>query len=235
MRLPLKETPHETLRPPSRRARPRRAGGARRPAGWPPSSPRPDGPFGSQLKSDSYIQQPGFRVIRLQNIGNSVFRDEHRSYIDQARFNRLSKHHVMPGDLVVAGLVDPSIRCCEVPPAFGPAVVKADCYRFAVHPKLASRFILHFLNSLLAQEFASIHNHGMTLTRIGLGNFRRIPIPLPPLEEQHRIVARVDALMALCDRLEASIAIADDSRRRLLNALLADALAPAGAHAAQAA
>ena len=34
---------------------------------------------------------------------------------------------------------------------------------------------------------------------------RHLPIPLPPLSEQHRIVAKVDALMALCDDLEAQI------------------------------
>ena len=33
--------------------------------------------------------------------------------------------------------------------------------------------------------------------------------------------------MALCDRLEATLASADDARRRLLEALLAEALAPA--------
>ena len=51
-------------------------------------------------------------------------------------------------------------------------------------------------------------------------------IPLPPLAEQHRIVAKVDALMALCDRLEASLTATVATRRRLLDALLAEALAP---------
>ena len=55
---------------------------------------------------------------------------------------------------------------------------------------------------------------------------RAIPIPLPPVAEQHRIVAKVDELMALCDRLEAGLVNGDDTRRRLLDALLAEALAP---------
>jgi type I restriction enzyme S subunit len=53
------------------------------------------------------------------------------------------------------------------------------------------------------------------------------PFPLPPLAEQHRIVAKVDELMGLCDRLEASLTAATATRRRLLDTLLAEALAPA--------
>jgi type I restriction enzyme S subunit len=53
--------------------------------------------------------------------------------------------------------------------------------------------------------------------------------PLPPLAEQRRIVARVDELMALCDRLEASLTAAADTRGGLLDALLAEALAPVDA------
>jgi len=49
-------------------------------------------------------------------------------------------------------------------------------------------------------------------------------VPLPPLAEQHRIVAKVDELMALCDRLEADLAAADAARRRLLDSLLHQAL-----------
>ena len=57
---------------------------------------------------------------------------------------------------------------------------------------------------------------------------RGCPLPLPPLAEQHRIVAKVDALMALCDRLEAALTTADTTRTRLLEALLHEALEPAG-------
>jgi type I restriction enzyme S subunit len=53
-----------------------------------------------------------------------------------------------------------------------------------------------------------------------------LPIPLPPLPEQHRIVAKVDELMALCDNLEASLGDADATRRQLLESLLAEALQP---------
>jgi type I restriction enzyme S subunit len=48
---------------------------------------------------------------------------------------------------------------------------------------------------------------------------------IPPLAEQHRIVAKVDELMALCDRLEASLAAAQTGKSRLLNAVLYEALA----------
>jgi type I restriction enzyme S subunit len=51
-------------------------------------------------------------------------------------------------------------------------------------------------------------------------------IPVPPLTEQRRIVAKVDELMALCDRLEAALDTGDGTRSRLLDALLHEALTP---------
>ena len=57
-----------------------------------------------------------------------------------------------------------------------------------------------------------------------IGPIRQLLVPLPPLAEQHRIVAKVDALMALCDQLEASLTPTAAARRRLLDALLAEAL-----------
>jgi type I restriction enzyme S subunit len=59
---------------------------------------------------------------------------------------------------------------------------------------------------------------------VSLGFLRGALICLPPLAEQHRIVAKVDELMALCDQLEQRLSQADQQRRRLLEAVLAEAL-----------
>jgi hypothetical protein len=56
----------------------------------------------------------------------------------------------------------------------------------------------------------------------GLSPTTSRPVGLPPLAEQRRIVANVDELMALCDRLEANLTAGDDTRRRL-DALLHEA------------
>ncbi|OWW00942.1 hypothetical protein ATY81_06810 [Rhizobium sp. R72] len=72
-----------------------------------------------------------------------------------------------------------------------------------------------------------------TMPKINQTTLLSLPIPLPPLTEQHRIVAKVDELMALCDQLESSLTSADKTRKKLLDALLAEALAPVDAVALQ--
>jgi type I restriction enzyme, S subunit len=85
------------------------------------------------------------------------------------------------------------------------------------------------LNSPEGRESSTIRTYGKGASQgnLNLGLIRTFKIPLPPLAEQRRIAAKVDALMALCDRLEASLTATTAIRRRLLDALLAEALAPA--------
>lgn len=67
---------------------------------------------------------------------------------------------------------------------------------------------------------------GATVQHLRVGGIETLLIPLPPLAEQHRIVAKVDELMALCDQLEAQLTTTQTDSRRLLEAVLEAALAP---------
>ena len=81
-------------------------------------------------------------------------------------------------------------------------------------------FVALALKASSFQELAWSKAGTGTLPIISKGKWEVLPVPLPPLAEQHRIVAKVDELMTLCDQLEANLATGDDTRRRLLDALL---------------
>jgi type I restriction enzyme, S subunit len=101
---------------------------------------------------------------------------------------------------------------------------------FRVRPpsnEILPEWVISYVNSLLGRAFFEEASKQTTnLASINMTQLRGCPIPLPPLAEQHRIVAKVGALMVLCDRLEASLTTGDETRRLLLDALLHEALAP---------
>lgn len=59
-----------------------------------------------------------------------------------------------------------------------------------------------------------------TIAILNKGKWEAIPIPLPSITEQHRIVTKVDELMVLCDRLETQQADAASAHAQLVQALL---------------
>ena len=105
--------------------------------------------------------------------------------------------------------------------------VSVGLIRFS-HENIAPRFLRTLLNSPLVEgEFDRIKIGGGTHTnKLNLGDLQTVALPIPPLAEQHRIVAKVDELMALCNQLKASLAIGDDTRCRLLDAMLHETLEP---------
>jgi type I restriction enzyme S subunit len=85
------------------------------------------------------------------------------------------------------------------------------------------RYLELFINAIDLKPYVT----GTAQPKMNQAKMNSIAVALPPLAEQHRIVAKVDELMALCNRLEASLTTANNARRCLLDALLAEALVPA--------
>jgi type I restriction enzyme S subunit len=105
--------------------------------------------------------------------------------------------------------------------------VSVGLIRFS-HTQIVPEFLKLLLNSpLVEHEFDRIKIGGGTHTnKLNLGDLKNIPLPIPPNAEQRRIVAKVDELMALCDRLEAARAAREATRDQLTAASLARLTAP---------
>jgi type I restriction enzyme, S subunit len=87
-------------------------------------------------------------------------------------------------------------------------------------PSSPADYILKYLQSLTARSFAHSVATGIAQKTVTLGALREMPVAVPPLAEQHRIVAKVDELMALCDRLEAEAGAGEKAHAKLVETLL---------------
>ena len=96
-----------------------------------------------------------------------------------------------------------------------------------INATLVSRYILAYLKS---PRFLLVGESRMTGTagqkRLPKEFVESNPFPLPPLAEQHRIVAKVGELMALCDQLESQHSNAAEAHEKLVSHLLGTLLIP---------
>lgn len=160
-----------------------------------------DGPFGSNLKSEHYVDGPGVRLVRLQNIGEGLFLDHEKAWISESHARTLAKHDVRPGDVLVASLGDPThafARSCLYPLDHAAGIVKADCFRLRTGAGLDSGFLAHLLNTPRWRRGLAglVHRSGASRDRVNLSKLRRLPIPVAPIREQRASVAMLSA----CER-----------------------------------
>jgi type I restriction enzyme S subunit len=85
------------------------------------------------------------------------------------------------------------------------------------------RYLELFINAIDLKPYVT----GTAQPKMNQAKMNSIPVALPPLPEQHRIVAKVDELMALCDQLETQLTTTAADSRRLLEAVLHETLSPA--------
>jgi type I restriction enzyme S subunit len=87
-----------------------------------------------------------------------------------------------------------------------------------VNPK----YTFYFSISPLVQSQIEKSINKTTQANVGLKSIQNYLFPLPPLAEQHRIVAKVDTLMALCDALESRLKERAGVQEKFANAVVGE-------------
>ena len=158
-----------------------------------------DGPFGSNLKASEYRTE-GVPVIRLQNIRRNEFVRKNIKHVTLEKAEELGRHSFSRGDIVVTKLGDPLGKACIIPENMEWGIVVADVVRVRVAQDLISRkAVAYAINSEVVSKQLEGEIKGTTRPRVNLNHIRSLLVPLPPFNEQLRIVARVEELFTMLD------------------------------------
>ncbi|MGV1000559.1 restriction endonuclease subunit S [Empedobacter falsenii] len=179
---------------------------------------------GSTPSSDSFVEK-GIPYFKMYNLKNQKIDFWHKpQFIKEDVHNgSLKRCRLFPGD-VIMNIVGPplgklAIIPNEFPEAnFNQAAVLIRSYNLNVNP-----FIFWYLNEMSAIN--EIDTKGVAgQANISVTQAHEIKFPLPPLEIQERIVAKLDELMSYCDALEDQVKQSQQTNELLLQQVLREAL-----------
>ena len=78
---------------------------------------------------------------------------------------------------------------------------KSACY-FSVLAGVDKEYVRHLINTKFFMDYAVKEATQTTIKNVSLKAMRMLPVPLPPLAEQKRIVAKLEEILPLCERLK---------------------------------
>ncbi len=184
--------------------------------------------YGTSVKCDYGTK--GAPVLRIPNVSGG------RVSLDDIKFGPLSPSEMedlslREGDVLLIrsnGSLEIVGRAAVVTPEAAGMLFAGYLVRLRTDPtEIDPAYIwLALQSSEVRDQIERPIRSAVGLKNVNLTEFGALTFRLPPFAEQHRIVAKVEELMVLCEQLEASLIGADETRKKLLDALLAEALAP---------
>jgi type I restriction enzyme S subunit len=187
----------------------------------------PQGLFvdGDWVESKDQDPDGEVRLIQLADVGDGAFRDRSSRFLRPDQAERLGCTFLREGDVLVARMPDPLGRACLYPGGKLPAVTAVDvCIIRPANEEVDTRWLMWFLNAPQFRREVAAHQAGTTRKRISRKNLGSLLLPVPPVAEQHHIVAAIDEHFSHLDAGLAALAGASRNLQRLRTALLRDAL-----------
>ena len=182
------------------------------------------GPFGSALHQSDYVLN-GIPLVNPSHMIKDKICPDPKVSVSNKTAERLESYRMKEGDIVMARRGEVGRAALVTKKEVG-WLCGTGSFFVSFTKEVHRDHILLLLRSELVRSYLSGKAIGTTMTNLNHGILKKMPLPIPPLAEQHRIVAKVDELMAICDQLEAQITATEQDSRRFLESVLADALAP---------
>ena len=175
-----------------------------------------------------FYAESGPKFLRAQNIRFGRLRLEELACVTPPAQSEGARTQVQQSDLLIvitgAGVTNPALLDRDLGEAY---VSQHVALVRPTNTDLSRWLLLCLMAGPSGRDELVERAYGAGKPGLNLDNIRSLSTPIPPLAEQHRIVAKVDELMALCDQLEDQLTTAQTDSRRLLEAVLEAALAPA--------
>lgn len=156
---------------------------------------------GDWIESKDQDKNGKVRLIQLADIGDGLFRDRSNRFMNYEKALDLNCTFLNQGDILVARMPEPLGRCCIFPfegKRSYVTVVDIAIIRVGVNG-INNKYLQYLINSPQIRSKMKIYQKGTTRKRISRKNLNNIKFPIAPIEEQARIVQRLEELLSKLD------------------------------------
>ncbi|WP_441257446.1 restriction endonuclease subunit S [Vibrio sp. Vf1514] len=166
----------------------------------------------------SVLVESGIPFVNAGHLVNSRINEAEMTYITQERFDLLRAGKFNDGDILFC--LRGSLGKCAIVENFGIGAIASSLVIVKPEKSVIPEYLLKFFESPLSLSNIRKYDNGTAQPNLSASDLAKFVIPLPPLTEQHRIVAKVDELMTLCDQLEQQTEASIEAHQVLVTTLL---------------
>jgi type I restriction enzyme S subunit len=161
---------------------------------------------GDWVESKDQDPNGAVRLVQLADIGEMRFLDKSRRYMTEEKAEALDCTFLRKGDLLISRLGDPLGKACVYPAREDKAVTAVDvCILRPAHEGIEPRLFGYFLNGANLRLAIDAQSSGTTRKRITGKKLKALPAPVPPANEQRRIVEKIETLFTRLDKGEEAL------------------------------